>query len=226
MDQQHRRFLRHAIGGFGEVLRGIQRDSRSQHIGVTVLGHGVLQGERQGFPCLCRHCFRCGRWRFCFGYGSRFLGWRLRCFGRGLCRRLRWKRCFWWSLGWLRHRFLCRKCRCFRRLHFLCCFLCRWSLGWLWHRFLCRQCRCFRRLHFLCRFLCRRCRRFLDRFLRLRLHRFFCRYRRFAPARRRAQQETGQKHRGQSCAWFMIHLSFLLQYSRTAMTTSRPSGSL
>ena len=196
MDQQHRRFLRHAIGWFGEVLRGIQRDSRSQHIGVTALGHGVLQGERQGFPCLCRHCFRCGRWRFCFGYGSRFLGWGLRCFGRGLCRRLRWKRCFWWSLGWLRHRFLCRKCRCFRRLHFLC------------------------------RFLCRRCRRFLDRFLRLRLHRFFCRYRRFAPARRRAQQETGQKHRGQSCAWFMIHLSFLLQYSRTAMTTNRPSGSL
>lgn len=50
MDQQHRRFLRHAIGWFGEVLRGIQRDSRSQHIGVTVLGHGVLQGEAAGFP--------------------------------------------------------------------------------------------------------------------------------------------------------------------------------
>ena len=206
MDQQHRRFLRHAIGGFGEVLCGVQWDGCNQHIGVTALGHGVLQGERQGFPCLCRHCFRRGRWRFCFGYGSRFLGWGLRCFGRGLCRRLRWKRCFWWSLVWLRHRFLCRKCRCFRRLHFL-------------RRFLCRRCR--RLLHGflgLRRFFCR-----YRRFLR---HRHVCPHRRFAPARRRAQQETGQKHRGQSCAWFMIHLSFLLQYSRTAMTTSRPSGSL
>ena len=225
MDQQHRRFLRHAIGWFGEVLRGIQRNSRSQHIGETTLGHGVLQGERQGDHI-------CGSWFFC---RSR------RCFGRGLCRRLRWflrwkLRFCRWSLGWLRHGFLCRKCRCFRRLHFLCRFLCRWSLGWLRHGFLCRKYRHFRRRRFLCCFLYRRCHRFLHGFLRL--HRFFCRYRRFlrhrhvclhrrfAPARRRAQQETGQKHRGQSCAWFMIHLSFLLQYSRTAMTTSRPSGSL
>ena len=123
MDQQHRRFLRHAIGGFGEVLCGVQWDGCNQHIGVTALGHGVLQGERQGDHI-------CGSWFFCLRCRSRFLYRIGRCFGRGLCRRLRWKRCFCrWSPGWLRHSSLCRKHRCFRRSHFLYRFLCRWSLG-------------------------------------------------------------------------------------------------